>query len=391
MAPLGWAQPAGRINQTSTLVPETLASPAGTDSYSPQLTTQGDRVILSWIEMAGERATVKFAERTPDGWSAPRDVASGDNFFVNSSDVPSVRALPAGTLVAHWLQVNGDNPEGYDLRLSRSKDGGRTWSAPTSPHQDKTETQHGFASLFPMTGGGFGVVWLDGRTTKPETENFGDMALRATVYESGGKQGRDTLIDSRVCDCCPTAAAVTSEGVVVAFRNRTADEIRDIYVTRLIGGRWSPATRVHGDNWKIEACPVNGPALSARGRDVAIAWFTVQKDEGHTMIAFSRDAGRTFGPAIRVDEVGSTGHVGVELLTDGSAAVSWVEFANKRSEFQVRVVQPGGARSAAAVSIAQAAGSRIPRIAQGQSELVFAWTEIAGGSRVRTARAPLTR
>lgn len=385
----GSEQSTPRTELPSALMPDVLTSPAGANSYAPQLTVEGSRVLLSWIEMAGERATVKFAERTNTGWSEPRSVASGDNFFVNASDVPSVRALPDGTLAAHWLQVNGNNPEGYDLRLSWSKDGGRTWSAPTTPHHDKTETQHGFASLFPMPDGGLGLVWLDGRTTKPEAEDFGNMALRAAAFTASGKQRSETLVDSRVCDCCPTATALTSEGVVVAYRNRSADDIRDIYVARLEKGRWAPATRVHRDNWKIEACPVNGPSLSAQGRDVAVAWFTVQKDQGQALVAFSRDAGRTFGPARRIDDVGSTGHVGIQMLPDGSAAVSWVEFANKRAQFQVRVVQPDGTRSPA-VTMAQSGGMRIPRLIRGRDELLFAWSDIVDGSpRVRTARAAL--
>jgi hypothetical protein len=43
--------------------------------------------------------------------------------------------------------------------------------------------------------------------------------------------------------------------------------------------------------WKIPACPVNGPMLSAREHDVAIAWFTVRNNEGHAYAAFSKNAG----------------------------------------------------------------------------------------------------
>jgi hypothetical protein len=365
-----------------------LPSPAGAGSSAPQLTTEGARVVLSWIETKDDKATVRFAERTPSSWSESRDVASGDNFFVNSSDVPSVRALPAGTLVAHWLQMNGSNPEGYDLRLSMSKDNGRTWSPPVTPHHDKTETQHGFASIFPTGGNGFGLVWLDGRSTRPEAADVGNMALRGTIYDASGKQGRESIVDSRVCECCPTATAVTSDGVIAVYRDRSAQEIRDIYATRFANGRWSPSVRVHQDTWTIEACPVNGPAVSARGRDVAVAWFTVQKDKGRALVAFSSDAGRTFGPAIRVDEAGSTGHVGVQMLPDGSAAVSWIEFADKGSQFQARLIGKDGARSPA-VPIARSSGGRIPRMVYAREELVFAWTEVANGSRVRTARAAL--
>ena len=86
------------------------------------------------------------------------------------------------------------------------------------------------------------------------------MGLRATVYGSDRKQQTETLIAPRVCECCSTAAAVTSDGILAAFRGRSGNEVRDIYVARLINGRWSAPAVVHDDGWRIEACPINGPA-----------------------------------------------------------------------------------------------------------------------------------
>ena len=367
---------------------ERLDSPAGAGSVAPQLTTQGQRVILSWIEGTGARAAVMFAERTASGWSNPLTVISGVKLVINSADVPSVRALPDGMLVAQWLEESGPNPEAYDLRVAWSKDAGRTWSKPASPHHDGTKTQHGFASLFDAPGGGFGLVWLDGRATDPDTSE-GDMALRSSAYRSNGDQAPEAVVDSRVCECCPTSTAATSEGVIVAFRDRSANEVRDIYVSRLVEGRWSTPVTVHKDGWTIEGCPVNGPAVSASGPNVAVAWFTVQRDEGRSFVAFSRDSGRTFGPPVRVDDVAALGRVQVAILNDGSAAVSWIEFAGGISRLKLRRVEPGGVRSDA-VALADGMGAQHPRLARGRDELLVAWTESTRGTtQVRTARAPV--
>jgi hypothetical protein len=370
----------------SALVVESVPSPAGSDSSEPQLTTSGDRTILSWIEIADDRTTLKFVERTTSGWSAPQVVTSTTDFYVVPSDVPSVRALTDGTLVADWPQQDADaEEEAYNIRLSWSKDGGRTWSKPTNPHHDGTKTQHGFASLFPAPEG-VGVVWLDGRATNPRTST-GDMALRAALYDRSGKQLREMPVDSRVCDCCSTDTAVTPDGVIVAYRGRSAGEVRDIFVSRYVAGRWGPPILVHNDGWRIEACPVNGPAISARDRAVAVAWFSAKGDQGHAFVAFSRDAGRTFGSPIRVDDQTSVGRVGIALLTDGSAAVTWAESANQRTAFRLRRVEPSGARSAA-VMVGETGSTRIPRVALHRGELIFAWTESdKSSSRVRTARA----
>ena len=99
----------------------------------------------------------------------------------------------------------------------------------------------------------------------------------------------------------------------------------------------------------MPACPVNGPALSASGRRVAIAWFTMQQEQGHAFVAFSDDAGRTFGKPVRVDDEMSLGRVDVELLPDGSAAASWIEYSAeaKSTSFRVRRIERSGSDVAA--------------------------------------------
>lgn len=367
---------------------ETLQSPAGANSSEPQITAQGDRVILSWLEVSGDRATLKFAERTASGWSNAQTVASGTHFFVNSFDVPSVRALADGTLAAHWEEKLGadEDSDASKVMLSWSKDQGKTWSRPVSPHHDGTNTEHGFASLFQAPGAGLGLVWIDGRATNPETES-GDMSLRASVYDAAGKQLRETVVAPRVCECCSTSAAETSEGVIVAFRNRSATEVRDIYVARFAEGRWSAPAIVHADGWMINACPINGPSVSARGRDVAVAWYMAKGDQGRAFAAFSHDAGRTFGAPVRVDDAGSLGRLGVQMLENGSAAVIWIEKGSQGSQFRVRIVNSTGTRSAP-VTIANTEGSRYPRMMGLRDKLLFSWVDTdKGSSQLRTARA----
>ena len=245
-----------------------------------------------------------------------------------------------------------------------------------------------------MPGQGLGLAWLDGRLMKEgshEGMNGGDMSLRGALFAPDGNQASEIAIDDRVCECCPSAAAVTADGPIVAFRNRTSDEIRDIYVSRLVGGKWTEPQAVHNDNWRIAACPVNGPGLSAKGREVAIAWFTAVGDEGHVYAAFSSDAGATFGAPVRIDDVGAVGRVDVELLPDGSAAVTWIEFTEQRSSFRIRRVERSASRSVSVgvSAIGSGRSSGYPRLARRGQELVFAWTDAGNPSQVRTAVARL--
>jgi len=394
------------------LSPESLRTPALANSAQPQLSVSDRGVLLSWIERAGDLATLRFAERTASGWTEPRTIASGRDWFVNWADVPSALRMPSGAIVAHWLQKSGPDTYAYDVRLSYSKDDGKTWSPSFLPHQDGTRTEHGFVSLFPM-GDGLGLVWLDGRNMKPPStrpgensgtrsgqaaahegdHDAGTMSVRFARYDRNWKLVEESAVDERVCECCPTAAAVTADGVIAAYRDRSAGEIRDIHTARLVGGKWATPAAVFNDGWKIAACPVNGPALSARARDVALAWFTVKQEQGQAYLAFSKDAGRTYGAPIRVDDGGSLGRVDVELLPDGAALATWIEFADQRAQFRARRIDRTGMRSPA-VTIAGIAGNRAsgyPRTAMGRGEIVFAWTESADGGalQVRTATAAL--
>ena len=388
-----------------------LTAPAATSSTEPQLTASGTDVILSWIERAGATSTLKFAQRTDEGWSAPLTAASGADWFLSYADPPAVMRLSNGTLVAQWLQQIGPI-EAMDLKLSYSRDEGETWAPAFTPHHDGTTTQHAFASMFEMPGSTLGLVWLDGRESFIETDDpaGGSMTMWYAAFDGTWKQTADAAIDHKVCECCSTAAAVTSDGVLTAFRDRSNDEIRNIAVSRLginsgidsaTGGAeasWTEPAAVHDDGWKTYSCPVNGPALSARGRQAAVAWFSAPADEGHAFVAFSEDAGRTWGPPIRLDDAMSIGRVDVELLDDGSAVATWIEYAGGQSELRARLVTPNGIRSAPVnvAGVGEDAAAGLPRLARRGDELIFAWTESgtpnqAGDTpqRVRTAVAQL--
>jgi len=176
-----------------------LTSPAAATSGEPQLSVSSRGVLLSWIERTGPQATLKFAERTAAGWSAPRVVASGADWFVNWADVPSVLRLADGTLAAHWLQKSGQGTYAYDVRLSYSGDDGKTWSPSFTPHHDGTKTEHGFASMFQMPGAGLGLIWLDGRAMRPEAhDGRGDDAAIGDLRSTLEANIRGTCGSSRV-------------------------------------------------------------------------------------------------------------------------------------------------------------------------------------------------
>lgn len=290
--------------------------PAMPGTAQPDLSRAPDgRLLLSWIsEVPGRRPAFQFAEHIPDrGWQTARTIAVGNAMFVNWADTPHIVGTADRALWAHWLQKSADAPYAYDVMLVRSLDHGMNWSAPRKVHDDATTTEHGFVSMWAQDDGRLGMAWLDGRNTGSgggghdgghdgHGADRGPMTLRTATFNAYMAQSGAAEIDADVCDCCQTAAAVTADGPLLVYRDRTKDEIRDIYATRFDGKAWSTPKPVHADGWKMPACPVNGPSVAALDRQAVVAWYTGANDEVAVKLAASADAGATFGTPVVVDK-----------------------------------------------------------------------------------------
>jgi peroxiredoxin len=302
---------------------------------------------------------------------------------------------PNGSLVAHWAERSGKSPYAYDVILGRSTEGGKSWRRLGPAHDDKTQTEHGFVSLL-EDGAGVRAFWLDGRETAGaeghEGHGAGAMTLRTAVLGSTLTGGE--LLDNRVCDCCGTSAAMTSEGPVVVYRNRDEGEVRDIFILRRTKKGWSQPRAVHTDGWKVPGCPVNGPSVAARGRRVVVAWYTYAEDRPRVRLAFSEDAGASFGAPLEVDGPRGSrvpiGRVDVALDEDGSALVSWM--ASEREEAAVLVRRATAERKLGnELHVTKTRSDRqsgFPRLERLGPSLFMAWTEVGTPSHVRAVRFP---
>jgi hypothetical protein len=371
------------------LTPASAPTPPG--SGQPFLHAQRDSVWLSWVApVDSTRHALRYAVLNGDTWSDPATAATGRNWFVNWADVPSVRPMPGGRMAAHFLQSSGPDVYAYDVRITQRTDDG-TWHTPRTPHDDGTQTEHGFVTLLPHGTDGLRAVWLDGR----KMADGGPMTLRAGVLDAAGTVTQTTELDGRTCECCPTTAVRTDSGVLVAYRDRTENEVRNIQTVRYDGQTWSAPSLLHDDGWTIRGCPVNGPALTSDGDRVAAAWFTGADGRPRVQVAFSTNGGRTFGAPTVVDETGPQGYVDAVLLDDGSAIVSWVDVdaADGESALRARHVATDGARGPVRTLVTPLPGGRtgMPRLVRTQDALVAAWvgTDEDGTQRVRVGRLPI--
>lgn len=362
------------------------------------------RVLLSWINSSGgRRPALQIAEFYADGhWEGPRTVAVGNSMFMNWADTPHIVATADHALWTHWLQKSADAPYAYDVMLVRSLDHGMNWSAPRKVHDDDTQTEHGFVSMWAQGESSLGVAWLDGRNTVDaaaskdrhasadgHADGHGDdhgggaMSLRAAVFDANLRASAETEIDTMTCDCCQTDVAAIADGAVLVYRDRDENEIRDIYTTRFDGKAWSKPSRVHADNWKMPACPVNGPSVAALDQQVIVGWYTAAGDSPAVKLARSLDAGAAFAEPVTVD-TGSATQGRVAVAIDAHQVwIVWIrEDAGNQSLWLARYA-PDLSKELQRIKLADLQGkgraTGFPKLMLNAAAAHVVWTDVVDG------------
>ncbi len=392
-----------------------LASPAGAGSMGASLTTGPDRTVyLCWTEAlpAGGRA-LKFSMLDLEGrrWSPARVIVQGADLEKSSANFPSLVVQAGGRLTAVWSVNNPapsapapavamaghDHAEGHmhndDARhvmYRQSADNGVTWGEPQPLSRESESTA--FPSLRALPDGTLLAAWLDGRGKKA----MGDPEkLYARLL---GRSGPDMLIDPKVCECCQTTLTGFPDGsVLLAYRGRTDEELRDIMAARYIDGQWEAPARLSRDRWKIAACPINGPHVDSDGPRVSAAWFTAADNEPRVLVASSPDAGGLYTMPSRVDLGHPLGRVDTLILRGGAQLVSWLEGpgddASQPAGLYLRRYASFGATLAPArlaAAPAQAAISGFPHLALAKdfddtpAQVVVAFTRDGENTQVET-------
>ena len=377
---------------------ESLPSPALDGSGEAHLAVGRDgSVVMSWLEPDGNGHALKFSTLHERTWQPPRTVARGDSWFVNWADFPSVEPISESVWAAHWLDKQPGGRYAYNVAMSISEDAGATWSAPFTPHTDGTATEHGFVSLYRMDDG-IGALWLDGRNmaedlpqqVDPVGQKMEGMTLRSATISADRTIESSHLVDDLTCDCCQTDVAVGPQGPIAVYRNRSNDEIRDVYVARSVDGAWQAAQRVANDGWQIAGCPVNGPAIAIQGNTVVVAWFTGANDKSAVRVSRSDDAGNSFSLPIDIDNSRPLGRVDIALLENGDSVVSWLrKNSDGTGEISIRKISAEGIVGPPRI-VAETSANRMsgfPQMVRSGDYLFFAWTDESDQqSRILTAR-----
>ena len=214
------------------------------------------------------------------------------------------------------------------------------------------------------------------------------MTLRAGIFDSLGETLSEWEIDHRVCDCCQTSTAMTAKGPLVVYRDRSSDEIRDISMVRYSSGEWTKPRTIHDDKWQINGCPVNGPAVSAKDDQVAVAWFTAKEDTPKVQLALSSDSGDTFSEPIVIASPETNGRVDTAILKADAIAVSWIDITEAHAKIMLSLFSSQGVLLHTSV-VAKTSASRrsgFPIIESVGDSVFVTWTDVGETPQVKVAR-----
>ena len=361
---------------------EEIATPVGVNAREPAMAAlPNGGIAMVWTEPDGDNFAVKTSTLEDTDWTVPVSAVSSDTLFVNWADFPEIAAFEDGTLAVSWLKKTTSLSYSYDINLAISDDAGQTWGDAITPHTDRSAREHGFVTLLATGADSITAVWLDARDydNQNDVDSFGNaMQLRSTSIGRDGDLGQDVALDIRVCSCCQTSAAVTGNGdILVTYRDRSADDIRDIYVVRKRGDVWSDPALVHADGWEISGCPVNGPSIDAHDDNTVVAWFTAADNIPAVKIAFSQNGGQSFGTAFRVDGGEGVGRVAAVMLPSAEALITWVEWRDEGEALMIcRATSGNGCVARQLITLNTGRGSiNFPQIAHSNGVIYLAWTQ----------------
>ena len=355
----------------------------GKNNAQPNLVSNGDHLTLSWISSEEDKEAILFYSQYEDNkWTAPTSIASGSDWFVNWADFPA-HAINEDLLLTSYLKKSDSGTYTYDVLLNLETLSGKKIKENFLLHTDGVKAEHGFVSMVPSHKNGFYVTWLDGRNTAVNSEeaHHKAMTIRFAEITSIGKIINETELDATTCDCCQTSIAMSSEGPLVVYRNRSKGEIRDIFITRFKDGFWEKPRPIHNDGWVINGCPVNGPKVVVNSLNTAVAWFTAAEGKPKVNVSFSNSDGGDFNPPIQLNDLNALGRVDVAFLNSNEVLVSYMELDDHGTYLKIKKVSIDGKVSEAKTIavIDEGRNSGVPQLEIMKENVFLAWTYTVDG------------
>jgi hypothetical protein len=354
------------------------------------LAADHDRVAEVWAA-SNAAGTDIYAAFSPDGgahFGAPVRVNDVPGDANAGGEQPPRIVINGRRVDVVWVSKHDGAAA---IRAAASTDGGATFSRAATITPPGLTAARGWESAALSDDGALHAVWLDGRAAAAASEPHAHMSgPRQDIYHAiwrGSDPPVETQVAANVCFCCKTAIVSRGRDVYVAWRHLFPGGVRDIAVARSAdaGATFSAPVRVSADNWKIDACPDDGPAMAVDDRGVLhVVWPTLAHDQAGDRIAIfgaeSADGGGTFTPRHRVDTATAPA-AHPRIAAAGGVAIVWDEVAEGGRRAWVRL--PG---MDAPTLLSTSGRASYPAVAATSRGFVAGWTEQDGERAVVRTR-----
>ena len=168
---------------------------AATQRTRPQLASsvafdpQGD-LWLTGLDTQGRLFVQTAPSEHLSRWGAPRLLdTAGDVIAADGENRPKLAFGPQGRVVLSYTRPLAQPYTGW-IRMLRSGDRGKTFSAPTTVHADRQEVTHRFESIAFDAQGVLHTVWIDKRDLADAPRVNGKPAYRgAAIYRNESRDG----------------------------------------------------------------------------------------------------------------------------------------------------------------------------------------------------------
>lgn len=159
-----------------------------------------------------------------------------------------------------------------EIRFTVSKDGGNTWTSPTSVDTDTTKLTRGFFDAVLLANDEIAVAYL--KDVKESTKHE-ERDLRLAITKNGVFQA-EKLIDAVVCDCCNISMVVDGAGALHMVYRDNNNDIRDMshIVSKDNGTTFSAPKTLYADKWEIKGCPHAGATTVSVKNEQYATWFS---------------------------------------------------------------------------------------------------------------------
>jgi len=303
-----------------------------------------------WVAWAFDNHVyVNYSDDEGKTFSAPVAVnSSPETISARGENRAKIKVDGKGRVHVSWTKPLTKRFTG-DIRYSRSDDGGRSFIAPVTVNDNRDPIGHRFDSLGVSDEGRVYIAWLDKRD-RESAEQGGDSYSGAALYYSYAEPGVETFetnikIADHSCECCRIALDIDPDGLpVLMWRHVYGDNIRDHALVRFLSPNKSDTpVRVSNDQWKIDACPHHGPALSISGdaRYHAV-WFNDAELKQGLFYAYSEDNGQSYSPPVNFGDYNKTAAHPYVMAVGNRVYLSWKEFDGKETQILVQQSNDGG-------------------------------------------------